>query len=201
DRAWLELGVANAAYCAGRFADAVAACRRSERILREQCSGVAWETTTVAAYLLTSLAMLGDLPALRVAAERFAAEADARADLFAAAEAYGGESVLAWWTAGSAGDALARAREVAARQAADAERWPEKNYRRAQLTELTATVHVQLLRGDPWPAWAMVQAHWPGLKSALIPSLQFYRSQVRHARARAALACAATLGPRETRDG
>ena len=201
DRGWLELAVANQAFCAGRFGEAVAACQASERTFRERCSGVAWEISTVTAFLLTSLAMLGDLPALREAAERFTVDAEGRGDLFGVAEGYGGECVLAWWSMGSGGLALARASEASARQGAQTERWPEKTSRRGELTELMATVHMKLIEGDPWPAWRMMLDHWEGLKSALIPSLQFYRSWVRHGRARAALAAAERLGRGEVRDG
>jgi hypothetical protein len=194
DRAWLELGVANQAFCAGRFRDAVAACRKSEKILREQCRGVSWEITTVAAFLLTSLAMLGDLPALTEAAERVAIDAERRGDLFGVAEGYSGECVLAWWCNGSGDEALARASVAVARQGADARGWPEKTYRRGELTEVMATVHLRLLADDPWPAWEMIVAHWDGMKSAMLPSLQFYKSWIRHGRARAALAAAETLG-------
>lgn len=201
DSAWLELGAANEAYCAGRFHDAARACDRSLRILREECRGVAWEITTVMAFLLTSLAMLGDLPALREATERFAADAELRGDLFGVAEAYSGECVLAWWTKGAGDDALARAREAVARQGGDAERWPEKTYRRGQLTELMATVHMRLLAGDPWPVWRMVTEQWDALTAAMIPSLQFYRSWLRHGRARVALAAAEELAAGPARDG
>lgn len=201
DSAWLELGIANQAFCAGRFREAVVACRASERILRASCSGVAWEITTVMAFLLTSLAMLGDVRALRETAERFANDAESRGDLFGVAEGYGGECILAWWSIGSAEHALSRASIAVASQAGDAERWPEKTYRRGQLTELMATVHVRLIDDDPWPAMKMMEDHWEGLQSALIPSLQFYRSWVRHGRARVAVAAAATLERGEARHG
>jgi hypothetical protein len=190
DAAWLELGLANEAYCAGRFRDAVRACRRSEKILHEQCSGVAWEITTVAAFLLTSLAMLGEMNDLRDTAERFTADAERRGDLFGVAEGYGGECILAWWSTGSAEDALARSRSAVERQGGGAVRWPEKTYRRGQLTDLMARVHMGLLTGEPRPAWDMMLAQWDELKAAMIPSLQFYRSWLRHARARVAIAAA-----------
>jgi eukaryotic-like serine/threonine-protein kinase len=193
DEAWLELGIANQAFCAGRFRDAVVACTRSDRILREKCSGVAWERTTVAAFLLSSLAMLGDLVALREHAERFVIDAENRGDLFGVAEGYSGECVLAWWSLGRGDAALATAHDAVVRQGGDAERWPEKTYRRGQLTELMGTVHLGLLAGDPWPAWRMMLAQWDDLKAAMLPSLQFYRSWLRHGRARVALA-AAELG-------
>jgi hypothetical protein len=196
DRAWLELGIANRAFCAGEFRAAVQACLTSERILRNECRGVSWELTTVAAFLLTSLAMLGSLPRLRETAERFALDAESRGDLFGVAEGYGGECILGWWMMGSGDDALARASTAVAQQGGDAERWPEKTYRRGQLTELMATVHLRLLGNDPWPAFQKMLEHWQGLEDAMIPSLQFYRSWVRHGRARAALA-AAEAGSRE----
>ena len=82
---------------------------------------------------------------LRETAERFAVDAEVRGDLFGAAEGYSGECILAWWSVGSAEDALARARGAVARQGGDADRWPEKTYRRGQLTELMASVHLQLI--------------------------------------------------------
>jgi predicted ATPase len=192
DRAWLELGFANQAFCAGRFADAVAACQRSLAILGESLTGVAWEETTVAAFLLTSLAMVGDLPSLRAASERLAADGERRGDLFAIAEAGSGECVLGHFTQGaaSAGAALARARRAVARQGQGALRWPEKTYRRGQLTELMGTVHFGLLSGDPASAWTAVLTHWPGLEASLLLTLQFYGSWLRHGRARVALALA-----------
>lgn len=201
DAAWLELGVANEAYCAGRFHDAARACDRSLRILRGECRGVAWEIATVMSFLLTSLSMLGDLPALRETTERFTADAEQRGDLFGVIEGYSGECVLAWWSKGMGEHALARARDAVARQGGDAERWPEKTYRRGQLTELMATVHLQLLAGEPWPAWRAVTESWDALAATMIPSLQFYRSWIRHGRARVALAAAERCAGGPAREG
>lgn len=195
DDAWLKLGIANEAFCAGRFRDAVVALEASEKILRAHCHGVSWEIATISAFLLMSLAMLGDLKKLREAAERITSESEANGDLFGIADGFGADCWLAWWATGQGDDALARVKAAVARQGGNAERWPEKNYRRGQLVELMTTVHASLLAGDPWPAWEMMLAHWDGLSSAMIPRLQFYRSWLRSARARVALACARKARP------
>ena len=43
DAAWFQLGIANRAYCSGRFRAAAEACDASLGILRSRCRGVAWE--------------------------------------------------------------------------------------------------------------------------------------------------------------
>jgi hypothetical protein len=57
--------------------------------------------------------------------------------------------------------------------------------------ELLARAHVDLYRGDGGSAWRRVEATWPALRASLLLRLQGLRVELRHLRARAALAAAA----------
>jgi hypothetical protein len=48
-------------------------------------------------------------------------------------------------------------------------------------------------RGDPWPAWTEVLEHWPRLEASFLLPLRCTGLELRWARARAALAAAASL--------
>jgi hypothetical protein len=71
--------------------------------------------------------------------------------------------------------------------------WPENAYRRQQFAHLIATVYTAHYHGEPWPAWRAVLEEWAALSASFMLMLRATGLNLRHMRARAALAAAATL--------
>lgn len=199
DAAWHELAVANVAFTHAQWRRTAEACRRADAIFREQCPGSAWERVTVAIFHHCALAMLGELRELLARLEELAEDARLRGDIHARCEAFVGEPMLAWLAADRGDEARAQARAALGRQAPRSRSWPESGYRRQQYADMLASTYAAHYRGDPWPAWTEVLENWPGLRSSLLLPLRCTGLELRWARARAALAAAATPGPAGTR--
>jgi hypothetical protein len=71
--------------------------------------------------------------------------------------------------------------------------WPENAYRRQQFAQLIATVYTAHYQGKPWPAWRAVLEQWKPLSASFMLAMRTTGLNLRHMRARAALAAAATL--------
>jgi tetratricopeptide (TPR) repeat protein len=198
DRAWYHMTLANQAYTLGRWREVAEACERADALFREQCPGTAWERVSVAIFHHHALAMLGELPALAARLEALDRDATLRGDVHARCEAWIGEPVLAWLAQDRVEEAQARAADALADQSPVVSTWPENAYRRQQYAELIAGVYASHYRGDPWPAWKAVLAHWAPLKSSFMLSLRATGLGLRHMRARAALAAAAALPDERT---
>jgi eukaryotic-like serine/threonine-protein kinase len=197
DEAWRALALANVGFTRGAWRRTADACRRADTLFRERCPGTAWERVTVAIFHHFALAWLGELPELFARVSALAADAGRRGDVHALCEAYVGEPMLAWLAADRGEEARAGAAEALARQAPRSQRWPEKGYRRQQYAALIAEGYLAHHGGDPWPAWTRVLAAWPALKASFLLPLRCTGLELRWARARAALAAAATM----THDG
>jgi hypothetical protein len=83
--------------------------------------------------------------------------------------------------------------QALATQSARTSQWPENAYRRQQFAHLIATVYTAHYEGDPWPAWQAVLEQWEALRSSFMLSMRTTGVNLRHMRARAALAAASTL--------
>nr|AYM52884.1 hypothetical protein [Sorangium cellulosum] len=193
DRAWQHLALANVGYTGGRWRETAEACARADEVFRERCPGSAWERVTVAVFFHQTLAMLGDLTRLRGRLAELQKDAALRGDIHASCEAYINEPALVWLADDRIGEARERASQALAAQSTRAPRWPVNAYRRQQYADLVAAVYAGAYQGDPWPAWAAVEAQWPAIKAAFLLPLRITGLFIRHARARAALAAAAAL--------
>ncbi|HZI03948.1 MAG TPA: serine/threonine-protein kinase PknK, partial [Archangium sp.] len=198
DKAWFGLALVNQGYTRGHWRQVVEEGERAEALFREHCPGSDWERVTLAIFHHHALAMRGQLRHLAARLESFHGEAQRRGDLHARCEAYLGEPVVAWLARDRAEEARARAEEAMAAQSPRTSAWPENAYRRQQFAQLIATVYTAHYRGDPWPAWKAVLAQWEPLRASFMLALRTTGLNLRHMRARAALAAAATL-PNDTR--
>lgn len=194
DRAWYALALANRGYTLGRWREVVEAGERGDALFREHCPGSAWERVTLAIFHHHALAMRGQLRRLAARLEAFEHEARQRGDLHARCEAWLGEPVVAWLALDRADEARARADEALAAQSPRTSSWPENAYRRQQFASLIATVYTAHYRAEePWSAWKAVLAEWAPLRGSFMLALRTTGLNLRHMRARAALAAAATL--------
>jgi eukaryotic-like serine/threonine-protein kinase len=193
DEAWEALALANVAFTRGAFRKTADACQRADQVFREKCHGSAWERVTVSIFHHFALAWLGDLRDLSSRVVALADDARRRGDVHALCEAHVGEPMLAWLALGRGEEACANAADALARQAPRSARWPEKGYRRQQYAAMIAQGYLAHHDGDPWPAWIRVLDHWPMLEASFLLPLRCTGLELRWARARAALAAAATM--------
>jgi eukaryotic-like serine/threonine-protein kinase len=193
DRAWHEMTLLNRGYTLGRWREVVEASERAEELFREHCPGSDWERVSVAIFHHHALAMRGELRQLSARLESFAQEAQRRGDLHGRCEAYLGEPVVAWLAQDKAEQTRALRAQALAAQASQAAGWPQNAYRRQQFADLIATVYTAHYVGAPWPAWQAVLEQWKPLSGSFMLALRTTGLNLRHARARAALAAAATL--------
>jgi serine/threonine protein kinase len=194
DEAWRLLAVATVEFTHGRWRACAQACEEADRIFRDECTGAAWERSTVATYHWFALAWLGELGELHRRLDDFIDDAELREDVFGLVEAYTGQVVLAWLAADRVDLARERAEAGLARsteQPIGGDRsWPEHSYRRQHYCDLMASTHVALYRGEPAGAWQAMIGQWKDMQSAFFITLRTVGLEIRFARARVGLAMA-----------
>ncbi|WP_049805216.1 serine/threonine-protein kinase PknK [Stigmatella aurantiaca] len=198
DRAWYGLALVNRGYTQGRWREVVEEATRAEALFREHCPGSDWERVTLAIFHHHALAMRGELRQLGTRLEALQHEAEQRGDLHARCEAYLGEPVVAWLARDLGEEARARAGEAMAAQSPRTSTWPESAYRRQHFAHLISTVYTAHYEGKPWPAWRAVLDQWEPLRGSFMLALRTTGLNLRHMRARAALAAAAALAREDT---
>ena len=171
------------AWTRGDWARSASLMAESIRQLRTECPGTAYEVSVGNIYLLSALAMRGELSALVDAAREELRIAEDRCDLFAQNACLLGEQVLAWLVADEPETALRRADEVVAA-------WSKGGFFTQHYHYLIATVQAFLYRGEAWKAWQRVVEIWPDIETARILDMENTRIQMLYLRGRAALAAA-----------
>jgi hypothetical protein len=188
---WLAEGLI--AYNDGRWREAARVFGRCDEMLRTRCPGEPYERVLIASYHFTSLALSGELKALLPRLEEAAQDAAARNNAGASLAALSGEAAVAWIAAGRGDEAERRCRLAISATASGSMRWPENSYRSQHYVALVGGLHTAHYRGEPSVAWRSITGDWPLLKRAFILPLRWSSVQLRHARARAALALADRL--------
>jgi len=188
---WLAEGLI--AYNDGRWREAARVFGRCDEILRARCPGEPYERVLIASYHFNSLALSGELKALLPQLEEAAQDAAARNNPNAAVGALSGEAAVAWIAAGRGEEAERRCQLAVSATASGSMRWPENSYRSAHYAALVGGLHTAHYRGEPSVAWRSITGDWRLLKRAFILPLRWSSVQLRHARARAALALADRL--------
>jgi tetratricopeptide (TPR) repeat protein len=188
DQAWLHQSLGTTAYFGARWRTTRDECDASVAIWRERCRGAAWEVVTGESFSISALAHMGDLRELSERLPEAIRDGDQRGDVYAATSLRMGVPNMYWL----AQDRADEAKVVAAEAISP---WPSTTFLTQHYLYLIATVQADLYAGDVWAAWRRVGEAWPKLSRAQFLSLAFARVELRHLRARAALAAAAS--PRE----
>lgn len=182
-RGWTALcdGIVN--FTNGRWVAARGQLELAERVLRGECTGVAWELNTAHAFTLWALFYVGDLPEMHRRAASLAAEALERGDQYAAAthstfslpmsQLADGDPQAA---RGTLADALAR--------------WTCAGFHVQHIIALMCQTYIDLYCGQGEAAWRRMQEQWPLVARSQLLRVQVLRSLLKHLRGRAALACA-----------
>lgn len=176
-----------AAFREGHWRQASDYLDRGEIILREQCTGVAWELNTVLVYKLRTLLMTGEVARLIRSLPGLMKEIEERTDLYA-------ETILQTrvvWLAYLFADQPRDARKTIDRALG---RWSENGFHFQHYWSWIARVEIALYRGKPTGAWQALTRDWSRLEEAGLLKIPLSHLEAWHLRARTALATAVSIG-------
>ncbi len=179
-----ELVSGVAAYQCGRWAESVASMERADRIFRDGCVGVAWETTTAVLFRTSAQFYLGDLAGLQQTAPAAIQEVEGRGDLYASTTL----RIRPMNFAALAADDVPLARWHAEE---GMRLWTPVGYHAQHYYHMVALTNADLYVGDGRAAWERITADWKKLARSLFMRVQVVRVEAICMRARAALAAAA----------
>ena len=185
DLAWARMSRGITSWFLGDWSESWAQCTAASALYRERCRGVAWELAICDAYRFPALAYMGDLPKVAELVPAALHDARERGDLFAASNLRMGQQGMVLLARDRPAEAIADAAEAIAS-------FSSTTYLLPHYHHLLARVQGELYRGQPAEAWRCVEEDWPGLVGSKLLMAQFMRVEIRHLRARAALALAAT---------
>jgi hypothetical protein len=168
------------AFLQGRWKAARELLEAADAILRERCTGVAWELDTAHLYYLLALFYLGDVGELGRQLPRLLKEARERDDLTAATNLRTRAAYLTYLAA----DDPEQAREEVRRGMAH---WTRQGFHAQHSWELYARGEVDLYAGRGPEALSYVNQCWPALRRSLLLRIQGTRIESVYLRARSAL--------------
>ena len=176
-----------AAFLRGQWKTAVAQMMLAESILRERCTGVAWEVATAHMMGSVSLFFMGELKQLKHRLPRIVKDAETRGDRFEVTDL---RTRLAHALCLMEDDPDRAHREIRAAMA----EWRRQDFDLQHWWAWIGSVETDLYGGKPADAWARIQSNWPKLRWSFLTRVQYVHIESLHHRARAALALAAA-GP------
>jgi hypothetical protein len=178
----LACGVAE--YLAGRWRAALERLERAETILRDRCTGVAWDLDTCHLYRLRTRYLLGDVAHMCDRVPRLVDEAQERGDRL-------GTTLLRARIVNMAllvADAPDAAREACREGIAS---WSQRGFHQEHYFEWAGQTEIDLYEGLGAAAVERVNGRWRALQGSLITRVQVVRVQAVDLRGRAAAALAA----------
>ena len=176
----LTLAEGVSSYLESRWLPALESCDRAEGILRDRCTGVAWELDTAHAYALWALSHLGRWSELSRRVPMLLNEARERGDLYASMNL----STYVRSIMGIASDEAEAARQESLRVMSQ---WSKHGYHVQHNDQVWALVQIDLYLGNGQAAWERITHHWPTLTRSLLMRVQFIRVAMIGLRARCAL--------------
>jgi hypothetical protein len=176
----LTAGVA--AFVLGQWSKATRLCEQALTILRDECTGVAWELTLAHNFYLGSLFYRGHVRHVAHWLPGLLESAREHGNLYFEAELSTRFNMV--WLAADDPDAGERQfNDVNAR-------WSDSGFHRQHYNLLHARVQTALYRGHAADAWALVTEHAPAVRRSLWLRVQLMRIETAFLRARCALAMA-----------
>jgi serine/threonine protein kinase len=171
-----------AAYLVGHWKSAAELCEQSAEVLRDRCTGVAWELSIAQKFVLGALLYLGELGDVSRRVPALLAAAIEQGNLLAATDLRTRMNLI--WLAADDPD-RARTEVIEALKA-----WPQEGFHLQHYTSLLALAQIELYTGDAEVADKHVMGQWPALESSMLLRIQVLRIEAVYLRARTALATA-----------
>jgi hypothetical protein len=173
-------------YLVGRFSEAIVELDRADVILRERCTGVAWERGSGRTIGIWCRWLTGDLREFCRLVPLAIREAEERGDRYLATNLRSYFTNAYWLVNGDV--------EGARREAALAiEGWSKAGFHLQHLHDMVARAQIALYEGDAAEAYRVLDESWSKLTASLSLRMQTARVYATHLRARTALARAASL--------
>jgi len=176
----LQEGIAS--HLQGGYKKGYERCYRAEVLLREGCTGVAWEIDTARIFWVDALFWLGQWDELTRRVPVLMKEARERGDL------YFGSYTVGLHVVHLAADEPDKAREEVRR---GLEGWSPQSFHLQHYWNLVAQGEIDLYSGRALASWNRVTQSWPGLTRSLTMRIQVALIISWQVRARSALALAA----------
>ena len=178
-------------YQAGQWRRGLEGFEEAAQVLREQCTGVAFEIASALRFALDALFNLGELGEICRRVPQYLHEAERRGDLYGATDMRTGLPNAAWLAADQpevARDECARGREC----------WSQLDFYLQHYYELLAQTHIDLYVGDGEAAHRRMAEGWPKLEGSMLLRIQVIRAEALFLRGRAVLARAHARGERDS---
>ncbi|HEY3124634.1 MAG TPA: protein kinase [Thermoanaerobaculia bacterium] len=183
-----QLAVGITAYAEGRWKTAWHLAEKGEAILRERCTGVAWELDTFHIYSLRALFYLGEIAELSSRLPTLLREARERDDLFAETSLRSRHSYIAWL----ASDEPRKARSVTQDAVA---RWSKRAFYMQHYYALVAEADTALYMREPHVALRILRERHQALRHSRLMRVHHLRVEWLHLRARSEIAMAPSVDP------
>lgn len=168
------------AYLGGRWKKAADLCEQASEVLRDRCTGVAWELTIANRYRLSAQLHMGRLVEVTRSVPSLLSAALEQGNLFGAMELRTRLNLI--WLAADDPD-RARAEVIEALKS-----WPNEGFHLQHYTSLHALTQIELYTGDYEVAWKHVEGQWEALEDSLLLRTPAVRVEAMQLRARTALA-------------
>ena len=175
-----------AAYLAGQWKRGAQLCEQAAEILRDQCTGVAWELGTAQRFSLSARLHLGQVGEVAQRVPPLLTMALDQGNVFFATDLRTRMNVI-WLAADDPSRARSEVTEAL-------KAWPHEGFHVQHYSAMLALTQIDLYSGNPEVAWDYLQAQWKQLKQSMLLHNQVLRIEAEHLQGRAALASA--LSPR-----
>jgi hypothetical protein len=176
----VQVALGITAYLEGRWRVAWERAQNAEAILRDRCTGVAWELDTTHIYSLRALTYLGGLRELQRRLPALIAEATERDDLFAETSLRARNLYVARLAENRPEEALREVREAIAR-------WSHEAFHMQHYFTLFPEMDLAIYRGDAGAARAALARDAEALVRSRLRRLQVFRVELAFVDGRAAL--------------
>jgi eukaryotic-like serine/threonine-protein kinase len=170
----------------GRWKDCWHQGQVAEAILRERCTGVAWDLDWIHIFCCASLRWMGELRELSLRLPLLIREAMDRDDMLVVASLRLRNSYMT----SLASDEPEMARDTL-RQVI--EKWSGKGFQQQHYFALVSAVEIALFESNAKGAWQLLSSDWPRFERSRLIRIQLFRLEASFLRARCALACAAQI--------
>ncbi len=170
-----------AAFLMGEWKKAHQLGEKAEKMLREKCTGVVWELSTILIFMLRPLFYMGEWNKLFDRVTGLIQEAQRRGDLYTETNL----RIRLYYLMRLASDEPEKL-EIELREAL--EQWSHRGFHVQHYWELVCQVETTMYRGEGEEGWHFLNFQWKALKKSQYLRVQFVRIEMWHLYARSALA-------------
>jgi len=183
----VQLAAGMVAFLGGQWAQSHLGMQQAEELLREQCTGVAWELATARLVDCVSLFFLGEIRELRTRLPRLVENSRSRGDRYESTDLQIRIAHAVYLADNRPDTAQAEVHDAISQ-------WPAHYFYVQHWWAFIAETEIALYRGDAEGAWRLVMERWSSLRRSLLMGVQYIKLESLFHRGAAALALACVGG-------